>query len=118
MQPFVVLFDGFAQAEQAIVIYGLSDPRTPQAIRYVGQTARPGARYEAHLLDGKRPYNNPRSRWLCSLVKAGVAPTMLLLETVPRADKATEREQHWMDRLRAIGQADLNIAAAHWSHVR
>jgi hypothetical protein len=112
MQRLAVLFDGFEAAEKGVVIYGLADPRELERVRYVGQAARPSARYEGHIRDGRRPYDNPRCRWLHSLAVEDLGPTMLFLEHVMNQDRVAAREARWIERLRGIGQADLNVAKA------
>jgi hypothetical protein len=64
------------------VIYTLSDPRDPAAIRYVGVTHRkPGARLACHLHCARTGNNNHRHNWIRKLLTAGVTPLLVVIDT-------------------------------------
>ena len=86
-----------------IKIYGLVDPRTNQ-IRYIGQTYRNLERrlYE-HVYDCiRRPRSSHKVKWINSLIKANLIPTILLLETVDKII-LEEREKYWILKLKSDG---------------
>lgn len=95
-------------------VYGLVDPREPERIRYVGQTRFPEARYCFHLAsDG-----TVRGRWVRDLKRKELAPTMVLLQRVVSPAELRGVERAWIDRLREVGQADLNDMSKYTTHRR
>lgn len=57
-------------------IYVLCDPDT-DAVRYVGRTQNPRARYSGHMT-GKYEYQ-PKVDWICSLLGRGKMPQMIII---------------------------------------
>lgn len=90
------------------VIYGLIDPREPAVVRYVGKSMAPGSRLCSHIDNASSvsQWSGKKDQWIYGLLGAGLAPDMVLLEEA--AHECRGRELHWLNTLRAIGQADLN----------
>lgn len=122
MSAPTILVNGFARRmgqDLVTVIYGLTDPRDAAHVHYVGQTMDWATRYLQHLNDGRvaarwrapelTAQHYPRHAWLASLVRAQLAPTMLLLEVVEDGARAAEVELAWIRRLKEAGQAALNV---------
>jgi hypothetical protein len=89
------------QDDKNATIYALCDPRTG-TIRYVGKASDPARRYRRHLKDGRDGKTDHKSRWIASLLGAGVAPRLLVLEVCVEAIWKV-RECHWIATLRAAG---------------
>jgi hypothetical protein len=98
------------------VVYALGDPRTPERIGYVGETAVYLAqRYHQHVSEvglpqrGRRERSNSvRVQWLTQLVKLGLSPSVMALELHgPGANPCLlrERETGWTAVLQARGEA-------------
>src|SRR4029077_9963692 len=79
------------------VIYALVDPRDNCA-RYVGKTVDLTRRVKNHLADKSA---NRKAHWLRSLVAAGHAPSVIVLERGTGAWDVSER--HWIAWYRADG---------------
>jgi hypothetical protein len=64
------------------VIYVLSDPRTPEQVRYVGVThCTPKSRLGRHLGDARKGKGTHHSaRWLRSLLNVGLEPKIRVIE--------------------------------------
>ncbi len=79
------------------VIYGLYDPRKETEIRYVGYTGkRIERRLIEHISEAKNStIINHRYNWLRSLSKAGIKPSIIILEEVSK-ENWKEREQFWI----------------------
>lgn len=87
-------------------IYALIDPKDGELVRYVGQTVNPGARYASHTSWG----TSVRVReWVTVVRRRQTWPVMICLE-VCALSASDEREQHWIQHYRTLGQADLNAA--------
>lgn len=69
-------------------IYVLNDPRTGRT-RYVGKSDSPFQRYDQHL-KGSEQRDTHKNRWIRSLQKEGLVPTMELLDEVP-----TQQWEFW-----------------------
>ena len=64
------------------VIYTLSDPREPEAVRYVGITHQKlGSRLACHLHCARTGNNNHRHNWLRKLLADGVVPLMVVIDS-------------------------------------
>lgn len=77
------------------VIYALLDPRLPPSeggLRYIGKTskARLGRRYSEHLGDAENNNRTHKERWISSLLKEGVKPTIKPLYTIEGDGSAAE----------------------------
>jgi hypothetical protein len=84
--------------QKQYVIYGLCEPST-NFVRYVGYTSRPvEKRLWFHLNEAKQ-LTCHRHRWLESLRKKGLKPSIVVLEVVSQ-DEWQERERDWISWLR------------------
>lgn len=105
--------------EPSAYIYALVCPLTGH-IRYVGQTKDVSKRYKQHTYNAVA--GNPTKReWLQVLRDRGVAPELVVLETVrytqqhdhPILWEASEApcvvEQRWIEKLRGAGVPLVNI---------
>lgn len=80
-------------ADPPVYIYALCDPLTDE-IRYIGQTASPQTRINAHIMETSRSNQSSRKeQWIHSLISNGLFPYLLILKitTDENADIA-ERE--------------------------
>ena len=78
-----------------VYIYVLIDPRTEE-IRYIGKTANPRQRYDAHVAPGGSQRRNTRkNNWLKNLRNAKLAPKMVLIDEVDETEWQ-ERERWWI----------------------
>jgi len=80
-------------------IYALSDPRT-DAVRYIGKSNDPEYRYKLHIR--KTADNTKKSKWVRSLLIAGVSPTLDVIDEVPN-DEWSFWEQHWIQVFKGWG---------------
>lgn len=64
-----------------VYIYGLADPRAPDAICYIGQTVDPQARLKQHVTEAKQGLRAARAAWVRQLLADGVTPCMSILTT-------------------------------------
>ena len=97
-------------------IYALHDPRDGLA-RYVGVTSDPCVRLRSHLSSARsaeaysKLATDARAAWICELARAGLAPTLDVLEVV-EAERhhgaPNQAERRWMARLLAQGHPLLN----------
>lgn len=71
------------QGPRSWVIYALSDPRTPEAVRYVGVThATPRNRLARHLSNARNPrVPTHSSHWIMSLLMCGVTPSIRVIDS-------------------------------------
>ena len=86
-------------------IYGLCDPRSG-CLLYIGQSRWPERRLFEHLGDAVRSAR-PKDKWVRELVMAGLAPTLVLLESVPD-EQANVAEQFYIALFRALGAKLVN----------
>jgi hypothetical protein len=92
------------------VIYALTDPRIPEAVRYVGVTRQKlSIRLIAHVHTAKYGGHLPVHRWIKKLLDAGVRP----LATVVEETEDRMREKHWMLHYAKQGMRLLNCAEAN-----
>lgn len=88
-------------------VYGLADPATPDAVRYVGFTNNQGRRRDEHVRRNLR--GSPEKRaWIAGLLEAGSAPVFVLLADGLTKRLARECEFFQIKARRAVGQCDLN----------
>jgi hypothetical protein len=88
------------------LIYRLVDPRREarcdgRVSVYVGGTSRPARRYREHVENAVAGCSTPRSRWIRSLLRAGVAPVMVQVEVVRRGADAVAAERFYIGSARA-----------------
>jgi hypothetical protein len=87
---------------RSAILYTLSDPRTGE-VRYLGWTARTKRlRFKDHIHDARRGRKDYRSRWIASLLRAGVKPTMRTV-VILQASDAPALEIGYISILRARG---------------
>ena len=77
-----------------ISIYILVDPRKPELVRYVGQTAAPQTRHLQHCAERATTI---KSEWLEQLRNEGIMPQMVIVAKVDK-DQADEAEKLWIKR--------------------
>lgn len=92
-------------ADSPVYIYVLVDPRNC-AVRYVGKTFDPVARFRMHMTEGRVwPANDSRIGWLKALIAEGLKPRMFVVEVV-RYKASKEAEWKWVRHYHRAG-ADL-----------
>lgn len=69
------------KAGQQCVIYALRCPVSGR-VRYVGKTTDPARRLRHHLSEARRLPHLHKSRWITSLLREGLRPTVEVLEIV------------------------------------
>ena len=85
-------------------VYGLADPRT-ELVSYVGCSANPIDRYQAHLNDRT---HEVKYAWIRNLIDSGVYPSMIIFGVAGRAE-ANAMERHWISKLSSEGHPLVNI---------
>lgn len=73
-------------------IYGLVDPRT-SLIAYIGKSNDVYARWEQHISDTK---NAAKAAWVRQLMASGIAPIVVILETVDDSGDWDTAERWWI----------------------
>lgn len=105
-------------------VYVLEDPRKSipkERDRYVGRTMkRTRARLLEHMAEARAGRLNHRLNWIRSLVKAGVEPTLRVLEELP-SDELSEAEIKWIAKFRKEGYkltngTDGGEGISGWKH--
>lgn len=92
-------------------IYALQHPVNKEFF-YVGGSINPAQRVSEHLTGAS---NGPTMRrYISTLKAAGLTARLVILERAP-FDIAIEREQHWIDTLKAQGEPLLNKKPAEES---
>lgn len=76
-------------------VYGLSDPRSREIIRYVGVTGEPHKRWRMHSSSDN---GSPVSRWCKSLKMAGFKPFLKVLE-IAFDPRVRVTEMKWIHKL-------------------
>ncbi len=76
-------------------VYGLSDPRIPDEIRYVGLTGNPHRRWLTHYGNNN---GTPVSNWVKTLRKAGLRTHFTILEVCFDSTGAGA-ERYWITKL-------------------
>lgn len=90
-----------------VSIYALCDPADSKSVRYVGATRDTTRRLEQHIAEARRG-RSAKSAWVRALLRAGRAPSLVVLqEEVTQQDAATV-EMEWIERLRMQGCALTN----------
>jgi len=84
------------------VIYVLEDPRHPGEVRYVGWTVDARTRLRDHCKKSALAKSDRRSKWIGSLIRAGVKPIMVIVER-GRGDGWARAETRWIAHYRANG---------------
>lgn len=80
----------------SVHIYALVDPRAPAIFRYVGKTTRSlGKRLSRHVFESRHEGESThKCRWVRSLVRDGVRPQIVLLETVDSSEWEAAERRH------------------------
>lgn len=88
--------------KQVVYIYRLLDPLQENAVRYIGQSARPERRLTEHISRANCGDRGYLYNWLRKVLAAGAQP---ILEIVEEATVETfaERERHWIADYRSQG---------------
>jgi len=82
-------------------VYVLVDPRTEE-IRYVGVAKDTKVRLQTHIYEAKRaPGRNHRTCWIDSILRLGLKPILIVVET--GCGNREESERVWIASFRAIG---------------
>lgn len=88
-------------------IYGLSDPRKPEMIRYIGKTIiYIEDRLNAHISDANkkelRGKGQRKNNWIYGLLEQGVKPITSLIAIV-RTSQWEEKEKHYIKLFKSFG---------------
>lgn len=94
-----------------VTIYGLSDPRQPGLLWYVGRAVCPERRYRAHCAARWRGRGR-KDQWIALLYSCGLKPSLHILANVPTDAEAIIAEQFWIDKARAQNPLIFNVASA------
>jgi hypothetical protein len=87
-------------------VYALGDPRTSQ-VRYIGIARNVYRRYAEHLV---KPHpNKNKDEWMEGMKKAGLIPTLTILESGLTKSAAREKEQYWIQHYLSLGAPLTNI---------
>lgn len=96
------------------IIYGLVHPET-QEVRYIGRSNNGLSRPLKHMM--KSSYENPQRRhfpvycWIRSLLKKGLEPCIVILETVEKESSLNSVEVELIAKHRLAGMRLLNCTA-------
>ena len=82
-------------------IYALCDPDTGY-LRYIGKAENPQKRLNNHISESLRSNFCRRHHWIVGLVRAGLTPTLIILEEVQRHEWVSA-EQFWIASMRIAG---------------
>lgn len=93
--------------ENVARIYGLVDPRDGR-VRYVGKTKK---ELEARLAEHRNfdTKSDAKTAWVVGLRKLGLAPTIVLLDSMRTCERnSDDEEEFWVRVYRAEGHSLLN----------
>ena len=109
------------------LIYGLIDPLTDE-LRYIGKSARGMARPREHSAPYGLKRQSNKTRWIASLLAAGVKPTISVIAESANAGELAAMERAAIAKYRAAGcrllnltdggEGTLNPAAHHRAAIR
>lgn len=108
---------------KTVCIYGLYDPREPEAIRYVGKTERSLRERMINHRHNSKSGHCPVNRWIRKLRRHGISFKWRILEECSE-DDWIEKEKHHIDKWRRrTGARFLNITeggegTSGWHHTR
>jgi hypothetical protein len=88
-----------------IFVYALLDPRTAD-LRYIGVTKNPDRRLGQHSRLSNNRGRTKRANWLRSLLKSGLLPEMIILES--GVSDWDEAERFWVSCWRTAGANLVN----------
>ena len=83
------------------IVYGLCDPITDE-LRYIGKSSNGLSRPKRHITLIEKPRTH-KQRWINGLLRAGVAPEIVVLEVLANASELDEWERWWIAYWRFIG---------------
>ena len=89
-------------------IYALADPETKR-IRYVGKTNNPEGRLAVHLSEARHSPRTHVYRWINSLLRQGLRPTLVVCDTCGDESLALELERSWIKLFRMAGLPLTNL---------
>lgn len=101
-----------------IYFYTLSDPRTPDVIRYIGKTKSPlNRRLSGHISSTKRAFldkgtRNYNMNWIKSLLDLGLKPLILEIDSIECEDDSKEWiifEKYWISQFKSWGFSLTNL---------
>ena len=101
-----------------VKFYSLSDPRTPDDIRYIGKTKQNiNRRLEQHISAAKKcakdeNYKNYNCNWINSLLKEGIRPIINELDSFECGDYSTDwviYEKYWISQFKSWGFSLTNL---------
>lgn len=93
----------------AIVLYGLYDPKEPERCRYVGQTKRPRARYNRHILCAVRGEQTHKANWIRLVLREGRNIEQRALAIVYSENDANAAERWFVKSMRDAGHDLTNV---------
>lgn len=86
-----------------IIIYALSDPRRPSAIRYIGKTEWSlTRRLSGHLCTSVKREKTYKSNWILSLLRENTSPKIWPIE-ICDSDAWESRERYWISFFKPLG---------------
>ncbi len=89
-------------------VYGLLDPRTGE-LRYVGKTVKGEYRLSCHVSEAKVGGRaTKKKQWIRSLLKVGLRPEIVVLETSDAEQVLLDLEKFWIASMWAAGAELLN----------
>ena len=89
-----------------IHVYHLVDPRT-KIVRYIGKTANPKSRLNAHIKDSELSDNTEKKRWIRDLTNHGIKPVMVVVASF---------EEEYKARLRESAECKLHLSTIYNIH--
>jgi hypothetical protein len=92
--------------KETVFIYGLHDPRDGQ-LRYIGASKDLSKRLVLHFCPASLRPDSPKNQWLNELVKAGIRPTVSVIEEATKENWRT-RERFWIQHHRERGASLTN----------
>lgn len=102
-----------------VKFYTLSDPRTPDIIRYLGKTSQEKIqrRLDQHVCDAKRAQkrkikSNHNYNWIQSLLKDGLKPLIIEIDRIEVSKESKEwviLEKYWISQLKTWGFKLTNL---------
>ena len=101
-----------------IKFYTLSDPRSPNIIRYIGKTSQKLARrLDQHIsttkrANGEKGSRNHNTNWITSLLNVGLKPLIIEIDTF-ECDKSSKEwqivEKYWISQCKSWGFELTNL---------